>query len=385
MEQHRAVLRWRGILLTFLAWMGHSTPTEPDCVSLQQLWPMHAHNQTWCWRRQCSPHAYAQARGKRLVVAARSEGESCAAMDLTWGLVDRDNRCLAFNATRLFDRFGGRHIALVGDSQVRDLFLSFVSMLAAVTRVMVVMYKPSVRGLVQVPSAGISVEMIYAPFLCDMTLVASTAAGCRGNYSGTHCLTVYPQRWNPFLEAVLRPGGRHRGAGTVLVVYVRAWFSQRPELRSQMVPRLLDDLKAAVQRGLSVHTVLIPQLEDHFDAPWDRGGLCRHDGPRWDWPTNKEHVGRTQALLQLAEGRARAMPVTVFDAWALARARADAHPGAGFVSHRKGGRLHGTANVSADCAHWCTPGVPDLWNAALFTAEPNLLMGLGSNVQPERS
>ena len=104
-----------------------------------------------------------------------------------------------------------------------------------------------------------------------------------------------------------------------------------------------------------------------------QGGRCRRREPlrRADLAAKERHLDPasmrfavlTKNVIMDAVATQAAPWVRVLDAYAIARQRADAHPGPDPKTNR-GGSLHPRAYD--DCLHYCLPGVPDLYNGRLL-------------------
>lgn len=70
------------------------------------------------------------------------------------------------------------------------------------------------------------------------------------------------------------------------------------------------------------------------------------------------HVPEEVMVLKGVIKRMR-FPVYLEDITGMSALRRDGHPSVYFA--QSGGSDHG----SADCSHWCLPGVPDIWNEML--------------------
>ena len=105
-----------------------------------------------------------------------------------------------------------------------------------------------------------------------------------------------------------------------------------------------------------------------------QGGRCRRRQPmrgaelasaeRELNPASMRFAVLSKNVIMDAVAAQAAPHVHVLDAYALARQRADAHPGPDPKTNR-----HGSLHPKAydDCLHYCLPGVPDLYNGRLLT------------------
>ncbi|KAJ6315353.1 hypothetical protein OIU78_018775 [Salix suchowensis] len=59
-------------------------------------------------------------------------------------------------------------------------------------------------------------------------------------------------------------------------------------------------------------------------------------------------------------------PAYLLDITTLSELRKDGHPS--IYSGDLSPRQRANPGRSADCSHWCLPGLPDTWNQLLYTA-----------------
>ena len=75
-------------------------------------------------------------------------------------------------------------------------------------------------------------------------------------------------------------------------------------------------------------------------------------------PTGQEQVIKTVL-------RGMKSPVRLLDITALSTMRKDAHPSVYSGDYSSAQRAN--PGGSADCSHWCLPGLPDTWNQLFYT------------------
>lgn len=80
------------------------------------------------------------------------------------------------------------------------------------------------------------------------------------------------------------------------------------------------------------------------------------------------HGGAYPDQMKVVEGVVEAMrsPPYLLDITALSALRKDGHPSV--YSGDLNPEQRANPDRSADCSHWCLPGLPDTWNQLLYTA-----------------
>lgn len=101
----------------------------------------------------------------------------------------------------------------------------------------------------------------------------------------------------------------------------------------------------------------------------------------WGDPTSKNCFGQTVPVIgpnysgavypgqmQVLQGVLRAMqsPAYLLDITTLSELRKDGHPS--IYSGDLSPEQRANPDRSADCSHWCLPGLPDTWNQLFYTA-----------------
>ena len=155
----------------------------------------------------------------------------------------------------------------------------------------------------------------------------------------------------------------------ILREYAAKWMLLAAATRASYLGRGGATPRAA--RSLVVWRAATPR--DFEGGVAKHGGRCRRRAPihaaelagleRTLDPASMRFAVLTKNLIMDSVARQRLPWVRVLDAYAIARQRADAHPGPDPKTNRKGS-LHPRA--FDDCLHYCLPGVPDLYNGRLL-------------------
>eukprot|EP00850_Spirogloea_muscicola_P009933 SM000057S18363 [mRNA] locus=s57:280238:281113:+ [translate_table: standard] len=276
----------------------------------------------------------------------------------------------------------GRALLFVGDSLGREQFQSLLCMATAAPDALAAAAPPPLdvgaaelgmapgRGgrppgwAFRFPATNTTIAFFWSSFLLDVSRDAATGAP-----------RLHLDRPEPYLVAharrfdyIVLNSGRHWNEGKLdghVLRYKRTVLERDLALSHRLMVRTVASwLKANLD--LERHTVFFRTVslghwvntDMGFRGDWGRGGGCDNisepldEAGEREWPRLDIADTGYAAMRDVAWGT----PMRVLNITALSRFRSDAHPS---KYH------HGRSGVQ-DCAHWCLPGVPDVWNEILF-------------------
>ncbi|KAF6170427.1 hypothetical protein GIB67_014357 [Kingdonia uniflora] len=281
-----------------------------------------------------------------------------------------------FNGIEFLQRMRGRTVMFVGDSLGRNQWESLICMVyAAVPHLETQMIRGDPLSTFKFLDYGVSVSFYKAPYLVDIDTV-----------EGKRILRLEDISNNARAWRDVDVLSFNSGHWWVHTGGLQGWdYMESGKSYYQDMDRLV-----AFQRGMETWARWVDSNIDrtrtrvffqaisptHYNpTEWNAAPISRTVGP-----ISKNCYGETiplsgamypgpypdQMRVVQAVMRQIGTPVYLLDITALSELRKDGHPSIYSGDLSPGQRAN--PDRSADCSHWCLPGLPDTWNQLFYTA-----------------
>ncbi|KAK1285504.1 hypothetical protein QJS10_CPB20g00288 [Acorus calamus] len=259
-----------------------------------------------------------------------------------------------FDGVGFLEKMRGKTIMFVGDSLGRNQWQSLICMLyssSAEAKPATQMIKGDPLSTFKFLDYGVSLSFYRAPYLVDIDTIQGKRilrlddiSANANSWRGADVLSFNSGHW-----------WTHKGA-------LQGWdyMKDGPSYYADM------DRLVAFQRGLTTWS-------NWVDANVDRTN-------EWSDPVSKNCYGETVPVtglnysgvypdqMRVVLGVIKSMrnPANLLDITTLSELRKDGHPS--IYSGDLNPSQKANPDRSADCSHWCLPGLPDTWNQLFLTS-----------------
>lgn len=277
-----------------------------------------------------------------------------------------------FSALDFATRMRGKSIMFVGDSLGRNQWQSLACMISAGLPSKPEYSQGPTLSTVRFPDYGLSISFYKAPYLVDIDSLQGKRVlkldDIRGNanaWTGVDVLSFNTGHWWTHKGAL--QGWEYMEAGGSFYQDMDRLVAMERGLRTwaRWVDANIDPTKTRVFfQGIS---------PTHYDpSEWNAGAIST---------TSKSCYGETMPMtgmsanaatypdqMKVLESVMSSMnkPPFLLDITLLSEMRKDAHPS--IYSGDLTPEQRSKPDRSADCSHWCLPGLPDTWNQLFYSA-----------------
>ncbi|PIN24386.1 hypothetical protein CDL12_02919 [Handroanthus impetiginosus] len=280
-----------------------------------------------------------------------------------------------FNGAQFLMRMRGKSVMFVGDSLGRNQWQSLICMISsgisASSPTQITRGDP--LSIFKFLEYGVTVSFYRAPYLVDIDAVQGKRVlkldEIRGNgnaWTGVDVLSFNTGHW--WTHKGTLQGWEYMEAGGTLYQDMDRYMAMERGMRTwaKWVDSNIDTSKTRVFfQGIS---------PTHYNpSEWNTGGTVSS--------TSKSCYGETMPMtgssgfpgtfpdqMKVIEAVIGSMnkPPFLLDITLLSAMRKDAHPS--IYSGDLTPEQRANPDHSADCSHWCLPGLPDTWNQLFYTA-----------------
>nr|DAD26242.1 TPA_asm: hypothetical protein HUJ06_027710 [Nelumbo nucifera] len=254
---------------------------------------------------------------------------------------------LRFNGMDFLVRMRGKTVMFVGDSLGRNQWQSLICMIsAAVPRSPTQLIKGDPLSTFMFLEYGVSVSFYRAPYLVDIDTVNK----------GKRVLK---------LEEISGNANAWRGVD-VLSFNSGHWWTHKGALQGwdymESGGSLYEDMDRLVAFERGMRTWASP-------TEWNAAASVSKNCYRETAPlSGATYPGAYPDQMKVIQAVLRDMssPAYLLDITTLSELRKDGHPS--IYSGDLSPQQRANPDRSADCSHWCLPGLPDTWNQLFYTA-----------------
>ncbi|KAK3229246.1 hypothetical protein Dsin_001127 [Dipteronia sinensis] len=297
-----------------------------------------------------------------------------------WRWQPRDCSLPKFNAKLFLRKIRGKRLMFVGDSMHLNQWYSMVCMVQSVIppgkKTMIDENLRYIRYF-KIEDYDVSIEFYWAPFLVE------SSADPPNMRSGNSEIRVK-------LDSISKHGENWKGVD-YLIFNTFIWWTKTPSLKFLSAKHEEKDMYVAYEKGLRTWANWVEENVDTKHTSVFFNSLSPHHNwsPDWNNPKAINCATETTPIVNITrpfEGGAKwklfditehvtqtlKLPVHYLKITALSQYRKDAHSSFYAVPWPAGGKKPSSSTrkpepkSSADCAHWCLPGVPDTWNELLY-------------------
>ncbi|KAK2635685.1 hypothetical protein Ddye_030477 [Dipteronia dyeriana] len=295
-----------------------------------------------------------------------------------WRWQPRDCSLPKFNAKLFLRKLRGKRLMFVGDSMHLNQWFSMVCMIQSAIPGKKTMSDENLSYIryYKIEDHDVSVEFYWAPFLVESS---SDPPNMRLGNSETRVK----------LDSISKHGENWKGVD-YLIFNTFVWWTKSPSPKFLSAKHEEKNMYVAYEKGLRTWA---NWMEDNVDTKHTSvffNSLSPHHywSPDWNDPKAINCATETTPIVNITkpfEGGAKwnlfditeyvtqtlKLPVHYLKITALSQYRKDAHSSFYTVPWPAGGKnplsnRKPESKSSADCAHWCLPGVPDTWNELLY-------------------
>ncbi|CAI9757253.1 unnamed protein product [Fraxinus pennsylvanica] len=286
-----------------------------------------------------------------------------------WSWEANDCRIPRFDAIDMLERLRGKRVILVGDSLNRNQWESLVCLLysAIPSSRAHVNFREGSYKVFKAKDYNISVEFYWSPFLVQLHSNKETT---------TRVLRVDK----------LDGSSRQWQGADIMVFNTGHWWVHRGKFKAwdvlQYNRKLMDDTKIEPAFEIAMKTWanwVDKNVNSTRTTVFFRSISPEHKGENWCFNETKPIKDESsyvpvfpKPLVETVERTVTGMKTQIryLNITKLSQYRIDAHPTV--YTTRKDKQLIEsklkTPEVTADCSHWCLPGLPDTWNRLLYAS-----------------